>query len=344
MADTFDMETPVCDLCGHGERKPLFAARDLRWGGPGEFTLVECTRCDARYLSPRPARAAIAAWYPTEYKAYRRTRAAWLRKLGEFLDDEVWTRYLRLFLKSSYPIFFFPAHERALTLGGDAPRLLDIGCGSGDKLRYVRRHSGWQTFGVDFSERAAANACERGAGDVRFAPADALPFADGFFDGVMSWHSLEHHYSPRATVREAARVLRPGGYGIFAVPSGNSRGLELFRGNWGPLEAPRHLHHFTAETLGRLLREHGLEIERVYFDFSFYGLFFEEEIFESLQNTLRQRLGALSWPLRLLLGLLKRSGFSSASRVPLLPFNALLGRWWRGTNLIVHFRKPAPAA
>ncbi len=344
MPETFEAETPDCDLCGHADRRVLFAARDLRWGGPGEFPIVECTRCDARYLSPRPARSAIHAWYPTQYKAYRRGAPGPLGKLVEFLDDEVWSAYLRLFLKSSYPIFFYPAHERDLTLPGSVPRLLDIGCGSGDKLRYIRRHSGWQTFGVDFSAQAVENANARGAGEVRLAAGDQLPFADAFFDGIMSWHSLEHHYSPRATVTEAARVLRPGGYGIFAVPSGNSRGLDLFRANWGPLEAPRHLYHFTAESLCRLLEQCGLEVERVYFDFSFYGLFFEEEIFESLQNVLRQRLGALSWPLRMLLAILKRSGFSSASRLPLLPFNSLLGRWWRGTNLIVHFRKPAPAA
>src|ERR1044071_4250924 len=79
----------------------------------------------------------------------------------------------------------------------------------------------------------------------------ALPFETNFFDAVMSWHSLEHHYSPKATMREVARVLRPGGHGIFAVPSGNNRGLQMFGKYWGPLEAPRHLYHFTTDTLTR---------------------------------------------------------------------------------------------
>ena len=88
---------------------------------------------------------------------------------------------------------------------------------------------------------------------MRAAPAtcgsprgDQLPFDDGFFDSTMSWHSLEHHYSPRATMREVARVMRPGGYGIFAVPSGDNVGLRMFRSYWGPLEVPRHLYYFNA--------------------------------------------------------------------------------------------------
>src|SRR6478672_8800775 len=118
----FDAETPACELCGHAEQRVLFSARDLRWGGPGEFPLVECTRCDARYISPRPNRDAIAAYYPTQYKAYRRPAPNWVRKLVEFLDDDVWGAYLRLFLKSSYPIFFYPANESTLTMPGRAPR------------------------------------------------------------------------------------------------------------------------------------------------------------------------------------------------------------------------------
>lgn len=180
---------------------------------------------------------------------------------------------------------------------------------------------------------------------MRLTTGDRLPFDDDFFDGVMSWHSLEHHHSPTATMREAARVLRPGGYGIIAVPSGNNRGMSYFRGNWGPLEAPRHLYHFTETTLRTLMAGVGLDVVRVFYDFSFYGLFLDEEIFESLQNATRARLGALGAPLQVPLALLKVGGLlSSAATLPILPLNRWLGRWWRGTNMIFHVRKPGPSA
>ena len=42
--EEIELETPVCDLCGYAEQRPIFKARDRRYNFPGEFTLVECTR------------------------------------------------------------------------------------------------------------------------------------------------------------------------------------------------------------------------------------------------------------------------------------------------------------
>jgi SAM-dependent methyltransferase len=338
--EVLDLETPACDLCGATEHRALYTVRDRRHGYPGEFQLVECTRCSLRYLTPRPTAATIAAWYPTTYKAYR--KKSWWLRVADFFEDHVWNAYLRLFLTRSYPTFYFPRHVGDFTVDGRAPRLLDIGCGSGDKLRYIRSKSAWQTFGVDFSPQAVENANASGAGDVRHTTGDRLPFDDDYFDAIMSWHSLEHHFSPKATLTEAARVLRPGGKGIFAVPSGDNLGMRMFRSYWGPLEAPRHLYFFTEQSLTRLMTERGLRVERVFYDFSFYGLFLDQEIFESLEFVVRDRTGVFRYPLQLPLKLLRVGGLlSSAATLPILPLNGLLGRAWRGSNMIVHFTKPA---
>ena len=57
--ENIELETPVCDLCGNAEQRPIFKARDRRYKFPGEFTLVECTRCALRYVSPRPVASII---------------------------------------------------------------------------------------------------------------------------------------------------------------------------------------------------------------------------------------------------------------------------------------------
>ena len=78
-------------------------------------------------------------------------------------------------------------------------------------------------------------------------------------------------------------------------------------------------------------------------DISFYGLFLAQEIFDSCQFALEDKLGkGPSLPLRLPFKLLNAGGLiSSAATLPLIALNPLLGRMWRGSNLIVHFRKPA---
>ena len=99
--------------------------------------------------------------------------------------------------------------------GPDA-RCLDLGCGPGrlalDLAPRVR-----EAIGVDSSTPMIAHATARanalGLPNVRFleALASALPFPDGDFDLVVASNLLFHLSDPATALREAARVLRPGG-------------------------------------------------------------------------------------------------------------------------------------
>ncbi len=69
------------------------------------------------------------------------------------------------------------------------------------------------------------------------APADELPVADHAFDLVLSFGVLEHNPHPLKELREALRVLKPGGHAAFVVPNSLSIGpidrfIQQKRGNW----------------------------------------------------------------------------------------------------------------
>jgi SAM-dependent methyltransferase len=89
-------------------------------------------------------------------------------------------------------------------------RILDVGCGSAWLADHFPDY-----VGVDSHPEAIAAARERGR-EVLQADVDGpLPFEDSSFDGVVLKDLLEHVADPVAVVREAHRLLRPGGR-VFA--------------------------------------------------------------------------------------------------------------------------------
>ncbi len=98
---------------------------------------------------------------------------------------------------------------------------LDIGCGEGTNTRAVARR-GARMWAVDIAPSFVAAARESEAADplgIRYEPGDALALAfdDGTFDFATAFMSLMDVPAPDLAVREAARVLRPGGFLQFSI-------------------------------------------------------------------------------------------------------------------------------
>ncbi|MBI5106055.1 MAG: class I SAM-dependent methyltransferase [Solirubrobacterales bacterium] len=100
------------------------------------------------------------------------------------------------------------ALRRALD-GAPGRRLLDVGGGTGNYAAALR-DEGWEVVVVDASAAMLERAAPKGLQTVE-ADAQDLPFPDGAFDAVMLV-SMLHHVDDRArALREARRVVRPGG-------------------------------------------------------------------------------------------------------------------------------------
>jgi SAM-dependent methyltransferase len=84
--------------------------------------------------------------------------------------------------------------------------LLDIGCGSAWLARHFERYTG-----IDSSPEAVLAAAERGYAVTEVDVGGRLPFEDASFDGIVMKDLLEHLFDPVTAVREARRVLKPGG-------------------------------------------------------------------------------------------------------------------------------------
>lgn len=161
--------------------------------------------------------------------------------------------------------------DTAVRLVRPGGRLLDVGCGRGAVAALLSERFE-EVHGVDTDEEALATAAGRGVATARVdLDRERLPYADGYFDAVLSLDVIEHVLDPAVFVRELARVLRPGGKIYLATPNvrflGYLRTL-LLRGRF-PLTSsdPRawqggHIHFFTNADLEALLDQSGFEAVR----------------------------------------------------------------------------------
>ncbi|MBT8143266.1 MAG: metalloregulator ArsR/SmtB family transcription factor [Gammaproteobacteria bacterium] len=98
----------------------------------------------------------------------------------------------------------------------DVGDLIDIGTGTGRMLKLLGRHAE-SAVGIDISPDmlavARSNLHAAGLGKVMVRRADmyGLPYPDASFDTVTMDHVLYQADDPPRAVREAARILRPGG-------------------------------------------------------------------------------------------------------------------------------------
>jgi SAM-dependent methyltransferase len=142
--------------------------------------------------------------------------------------------------------------------GTNHSRLLDIGCGTGFSLLWLRDWLAAQrVIGVDVSVHAAQYWGRRGLDTAAIASADALPFGSDEFDVVTSFDVLCQLNAQQVAkaVCETYRVLSPGGRLFLRVPA--------YDWLWGTHDkALGTKHRYSRKEIQNLLTQHGFVIER----------------------------------------------------------------------------------
>ena len=134
-----------------------------------------------------------------------------------------------------------------------AKDVLELGCGSGQGLGYLRGVAN-KVVGGDYSGSLLRLTQEYYRGRIPLIQLDAqaLPFKDGSFDVAILYETIYYLKDPNSVVKECMRVLRPEGTLLICNPN---KDLADFN------PSPYSYHYFSACDFVELLRPFGFQIE-----------------------------------------------------------------------------------
>ena len=148
--------------------------------------------------------------------------------------------------------------------------VLDIGCGGGNTLARMAEHvTAGRLVGIDYSETSveasrAFNSALVAAGrmEILSGSVEALPFPDAHFDKVVTVESFYFWPNPSESLKEVARVVKPGGtflllaeiYERHDLPAGIREKVESY-----------DLTNPTPEEFARLFRAAGFSLVETHF-------------------------------------------------------------------------------
>ena len=207
------------------------------------FDLYHDETLDMLITSPQPSLENLGKYYESEdYISHTDNKRSLFEKLYHFIKSIALKNKLNLIN----------------SLQSNKGRILDIGAGTGDFLS-VAKNDGWQTIGVEPSDRAKTIAKSKG---VSFVSATS-ELENHSFDVISMWHVLEHVPDLDKQIKELKRLLKPTGTLIIAVPNFKSFDAKHYGKFWAAYDVPIHFWHFSKTAIKLLFEKEEMKLEKV---------------------------------------------------------------------------------
>ena len=248
-------ENPQCNLCG-SKKTNMFLKDISTWEYPEKFNIVECCKCDLKFISPRPKKQYISKFY--DEKSYWGEDLNKVRKITNHKADKAYSKIYK-FIKNNL----------------NQPLVFDAGAGKGDFLAALKNGKS-KLYGNELSKQACKYAKKVYCLDLIQGDFNDVEIGKEKYDVITFNSTLEHMYNPKAAVKKAKYALKKRGVLIITVPNIDSLGFKILGRNWLPLHPPKHLYHFSQKTLTKMIEDAGLKAvkrEIFIFNHAYYGVF-----------------------------------------------------------------------
>jgi SAM-dependent methyltransferase len=244
-----------CPLCNSELIQEQLTAKD-HTVSQNNFSIWHCNDCTARFTQDVPEQDAIGAYYASDnYISHSDTKKGIINSLYHMVRKRTLNSKRRLVINETGK------------LKGD---ILDIGCGTGAFLNTMQE-AGWAITGLEPDDVARKKAAELYNIQPQ-EPGKLFELNAASFNAITMWHVLEHVHELHAYIKQIATLLAPGGKLFIAVPNYTSKDADIYKEHWAAYDVPRHLYHFSPQSMEKLLSIHGLKLASVkpmWFD-SFY--------------------------------------------------------------------------
>lgn len=230
-----------CPVCGSNTFSQVKSISD-HFLSKEQFQIAQCADCGFLFTNPRPSPENISRYYQSdEYLSHSKSN----KGLISFIYDTV----RNISLKKKF---------RLIKQYKPGKKLLDIGCGTGEFLDYMKR-MGWEVAGVEPAEQPRKFAAGKYKIEVHNEDMiDRLP--EKSFDLITLWHVLEHVPDLNLRISQVKKLLANDGLLLIALPNHLSWDAHHYGEYWAAWDVPRHFYHFNEQTFSLLAGKHNLEI------------------------------------------------------------------------------------
>jgi len=227
------------------------------------FEYFECQSCGCLQISTFPEN--LEKFYPDEYYSFSSNP----KVVDNFIVRKIKNHRFRYqFTKndligsiiskvSKTPVFY--QYFKNAGIKPDS-KILDVGCGFGKLLLWMRREGFSQILGID----PFINQTIKYSNGLTIYKKE-LKDLDEQFDFIMLHHSFEHMAEPELVLLELRRLTKPAGSILIRIPV-TSYAWHTFGTNWVALDAPRHFYLHTQKSMEILANQTGYKITKVVFD------------------------------------------------------------------------------